>query len=70
MPGIGGMNRTVGRCGSGHHGRAGRARRNGLVRDPLEQYGQPNLEELFFHLVEHAKAPDVEPARNATSWDE
>jgi sodium transport system ATP-binding protein len=46
----------------------GRVQAEGTPNALLEQFAQPNLEELFFHLVEHARGPE-ELARNATSWD-
>jgi sodium transport system ATP-binding protein len=35
----------------------------------LERFGQPNLEELFFHLVESAPKTPRTGARQWTSWD-
>ena len=34
----------------------------------LEQYGQPDLEELFFHLVEHTRSP-ASQVRQEARWD-
>ena len=41
-----------------HKGR--RPGRGGARRALLERFGQPDLEELFFHLVEHARGPGSE----------
>jgi sodium transport system ATP-binding protein len=38
----------------------GRVQADGTPRDLLDQHGQPDLEELFFHLVERAEAQAVE----------
>lgn len=46
----------------------GRVQAEGTLEALLEEYAQPNLEELFFHLVENARGPE-EVAKNATSWD-
>lgn len=43
----------------------GRVQAEGTPADLLEQYGQPDLEELFFFLVENARPPGV----GASSWD-
>ena len=34
----------------------GRVQAEGTPHELLERYDQPDLEELFFHLVEHAEA--------------
>jgi sodium transport system ATP-binding protein len=36
----------------------------------LGRYDQPDLEELFFYLVEHAVTPGVSAKKDVTSWDE
>jgi sodium transport system ATP-binding protein len=36
----------------------------------LERYDQPNLEELFFCLVEHARVPVANEMAKGTSWDD
>ncbi|MGE3819474.1 MAG: ABC transporter ATP-binding protein [Isosphaeraceae bacterium] len=46
----------------------GRVQAEGTPVELLERHGQPDLEELFFYLVEHARTPDV-GASTATSWD-
>jgi sodium transport system ATP-binding protein len=48
----------------------GRVQAEGTPAGLLEQYDQPDLEELFFHLVEHARAAAEYPTAGATSWDE
>jgi sodium transport system ATP-binding protein len=49
----------------------GRVQAEGEPHELLERFDQPNLEELFFYLVEHARTVDpAEPALKATtSWD-
>ena len=47
----------------------GRVQAEGEPAALLERYDQPNLEELFFYLVEHARGPSTEPAASLTSWD-
>ena len=47
----------------------GRVQAEGTPAGLLERYDQPDLEELFFHLVEHARGPDAEAAPSLTSWD-
>src|SRR5947209_9022319 len=48
----------------------GRLQAEGEPHELLERYDQPNLEELFFYLVENATPADPEPAlRPTTSWD-
>jgi sodium transport system ATP-binding protein len=46
----------------------GRVQAEGTPGGLLERYAQPNLEELFFYLVEHARAP-AEAAAAQSSWD-
>ena len=48
----------------------GRVQAEGEPHELLERFGQPDLEELFFHLVERAeeRAPKT-PLSDATSWD-
>ena len=42
----------------------------GRPADLLERFDQPNLEELFFHLVEEAEMRAQEPlAKGSPSWD-
>jgi sodium transport system ATP-binding protein len=48
----------------------GRVQAEGEPAALLERYGQPNLEELFFYLVERASAPDKSALNGHTSWDE
>lgn len=49
----------------------GRVQAEGEPRELLAQYGQPDLEELFFFLVEHARGVENAPTRSATtSWDD
>jgi sodium transport system ATP-binding protein len=48
----------------------GRVQAEGEPADLLDRYDQPNLEELFFYLVEHARSPSSEAAPAGTSWDE
>jgi sodium transport system ATP-binding protein len=45
----------------------GRVQAEGEPTALLEQFGQPDLEELFFHLVEHART--AEATANLSSWD-
>jgi sodium transport system ATP-binding protein len=40
----------------------GRLQADGRPAELLEEFGQPDLEELFFHLVERAEAEPGEPA--------
>jgi sodium transport system ATP-binding protein len=47
----------------------GRVQAQGDLAGLLEQYDQPNLEELFFHLVEHARGPDEPAPQTLSSWD-
>jgi sodium transport system ATP-binding protein len=48
----------------------GRVQAEGEPHELLARYGQPDLEELFFFLVERAKGIEPEPTVNAaTSWD-
>jgi len=47
----------------------GRVQAEGTPAGLLERYDQPDLEELFFHLVEHAVTPADAPAKNLSSWD-
>jgi sodium transport system ATP-binding protein len=47
----------------------GRVQAEGEPAGLLDRYDQPNLEELFFHLVEHARGSGEVPA-SLTSWDE
>lgn len=48
----------------------GRVQADGQPNRLLEQFDQPNLEELFFHLVEQAEAQLHEPSGvGKTSWD-
>jgi sodium transport system ATP-binding protein len=47
----------------------GRVQAEGTPAGLLQRFGQPNLEELFFHLVEHARGP-TEAAAARSSWDE
>jgi sodium transport system ATP-binding protein len=47
----------------------GHVQAEGRPRELLARYAQPDLEELFFHLVEHARTPGERPAANLTSWD-
>jgi sodium transport system ATP-binding protein len=46
----------------------GRVQAEGTPGGLLERYAQPNLEELFFYLVEHARGP-AEAAAAQSSWD-
>jgi sodium transport system ATP-binding protein len=46
----------------------GRLQVQGKPAELLEKYGQPDLEELFFHLVEHARSP-ASQVRRETYWD-
>lgn len=49
----------------------GKVQAEGGPREMLERFNQPDLEELFFHLVENAKAPVSSAAAEPTdSWDE
>jgi sodium transport system ATP-binding protein len=48
----------------------GRVQAEGEPHALLERYGLPNLEELFFHLVENAPDPDGKPGKVRTSWDD
>jgi sodium transport system ATP-binding protein len=47
----------------------GRLQADGEPAALLELYGQPNLEELFFYLVEHAKGPEAAASKALSSWD-
>jgi len=48
----------------------GRVQAEGEPHELLARYGQPDLEELFFFLVERAKGTASEPTANvSTSWD-
>ncbi len=47
----------------------GQVQAEGTPAGLLERYDQPDLEELFFYLVEHAKGPEDRPAPSLTSWD-
>ena len=48
----------------------GRVQAEGEPPELLTRYGQPDLEELFFFLVENAKSVEHEPIVNtSTSWD-
>ncbi|MDR3633050.1 MAG: ATP-binding cassette domain-containing protein [Isosphaeraceae bacterium] len=48
----------------------GRVQADGEPHRLLEQFDQPNLEELFFHLVERAEASRQEPREaGKTEWD-
>ncbi|GAC1475117.1 MAG: ATP-binding cassette domain-containing protein [Isosphaeraceae bacterium] len=46
-----------------------RVQAEGTPAELLERYDQPDLEELFFHLVDHDRAPGAETTRSLTSWD-
>ena len=46
----------------------GRVQDEGTPAELLERHQQPDLEELFFHLVENARGPE-EIAKHLTSWD-
>jgi sodium transport system ATP-binding protein len=46
----------------------GQVQAEGSPAGLLEEYDQPDLEELFFYLVEHARVPGVN-ASDMTSWD-
>jgi sodium transport system ATP-binding protein len=48
----------------------GRLQAEGTPAGLLERFDQPDLEELFFYLVEHARTSGEHPAANLTSWDE
>ncbi|MFO0911019.1 MAG: ABC transporter ATP-binding protein, partial [Isosphaeraceae bacterium] len=41
----------------------------GVPAELLERYGQPDLEELFFYLVENARSPGTGEVASSTSWD-
>jgi sodium transport system ATP-binding protein len=47
----------------------GRVQAEGTPSGLLEQYDQPDLEELFFHLVGHARGAGAASAPGPTSWD-
>ena len=48
----------------------GRVQAEGEPAELLERYDQPNLEELFFFLVESAQRPEpAKPVDHLTSWD-
>jgi sodium transport system ATP-binding protein len=48
----------------------GRVQAEGEPLELLTRYGQPDLEDLFFFLVENAKSVEHEPIVNtSTSWD-
>jgi sodium transport system ATP-binding protein len=48
----------------------GRVQAEGVSGELLERFDQPNLEELFFHLVERADSRGKEtPAASLTSWN-
>ncbi len=48
----------------------GRVQAEGVPGELLERFDQPNLEELFFHLVERADSRGKEtPAASLTSWN-
>ncbi len=48
----------------------GRVQAEGTPSGLLERYEQPDLEELFFHLVDNARGPEAEKiAPTLTSWD-
>jgi sodium transport system ATP-binding protein len=48
----------------------GKVQAEGEPQELLVRFDQPNLEELFFHLVEHAQQAGEAPVLNAaTSWD-
>ena len=46
----------------------GQVQDEGTPTELLERHHQPDLEELFFHLVANARGPE-ETARNLSSWD-
>ena len=46
----------------------GRVQEAGRPAELLERYNQPDLEELFFYLVDNARGPE-ETAKNKSSWD-
>jgi sodium transport system ATP-binding protein len=48
----------------------GSVQAEGEPAELLERFDQPNLEELFFHLVEHARVPVTKEPARGTSWDE
>ncbi|MHC5538918.1 ATP-binding cassette domain-containing protein [Singulisphaera rosea] len=49
----------------------GKVQAEGEPREMLERFNQPDLEELFFHLVENAKAPvPSTSAEPSDSWDQ
>jgi sodium transport system ATP-binding protein len=45
----------------------GRVQADGAPHELMEQFDQPNLEELFFYLVERADAGAVKPGVDKTS---
>ena len=48
----------------------GRVQADGRPAELLERYQQPDLEELFFHLVENARSQSAGGKIPQTSWDE
>jgi sodium transport system ATP-binding protein len=48
----------------------GQVQAEGEPTELLERYDQPDLEELFFHLVENARGPFQATSAQVTSWDE
>jgi sodium transport system ATP-binding protein len=48
----------------------GHVQAEGEPAELLERYEQPDLEELFFHLVENARGPYQTKTAQMTSWDE
>ena len=47
----------------------GRVQAEGEPGELLERYAQPDLEELFFHLVKHAQETDPNATAALSSWD-
>jgi sodium transport system ATP-binding protein len=47
----------------------GQVQAEGEPLELLERYEQPDLEELFFYLVEHARGPFQAESPKITSWD-
>jgi len=48
----------------------GSVQAEGEPAELLDRYDQPNLEELFFYLVEHARVPVANEMAKGTSWDD
>ena len=48
----------------------GRVQADGRPAELLERYQQPDLEELFFYLVENARSQSADGKIPQTSWDE